>query len=112
MLAGDRPVEFGDGFCQGLLNFVQLLVQGGSMQEKNVLLIGGGNMGSALLRGIIQSGLAPARKITVIDIVPGLLEEIRSLHGVNVDVDVVPHVAGADVILLAVKPQILPTGGR
>jgi pyrroline-5-carboxylate reductase len=78
------------------------------MNEKNVLLIGGGNMGSALLRGIIQSGLAPARKITVIDILPGLLETLRSRHGVNVDVDPVPHVAAADVIILAVKPQILP----
>ena len=78
------------------------------MQEKSVLLIGGGNMGAALLRGIIQSGLAPARRVTVIDILPGLLETLRSRHGVNVDVDPGPHVAGADVIMLAVKPQILP----
>ena len=78
------------------------------MNEKNVLLIGGGNMGSALLRGIIQSGLAPAGKITVIDILPDRLEEIRTLHGVEVDVTPGPHVAAADVIILAVKPQILP----
>ena len=77
------------------------------MQQKNVLLIGGGNMGSALLRGIIQSGLAPAGKITVIDILTERLEELRSLHGVEVDVAAGPHVAGADVIILAVKPQIL-----
>ena len=77
------------------------------MQEKNVLLIGGGNMGSALLRGIIRSGLAPAPKITVIDVLPGLLEELHSLHGVNVDVTPGPHVSGVDVIILAVKPQIL-----
>lgn len=77
------------------------------MQEKNVLLIGGGNMGSALLRGIIQSGLAPARKITAIDILTDRLEELRSLHGVRTDVTPGPHVAGADVIILAVKPQIL-----
>ena len=77
------------------------------MQEKSVLLIGGGNMGSALLRGIIQSGLAPARKITVIDILTDRLEELRSLHGVRTDVAPGPHVAAADVIILAVKPQIL-----
>ena len=77
------------------------------MQERNVLLIGGGNMGSALLRGIIRSGLAPAPKITVVDILPGLLGELRALHGVNVDVTPGPHVAAADVIILAVKPQIL-----
>ena len=77
------------------------------MKEKNVLLIGGGNMGSALLRGIIQSGLAPARKITVIDILTDRLEDLRSLHGVGTDVTPGPHVAAADVIILAVKPQIL-----
>lgn len=77
------------------------------MQEKNVLLIGGGNMGSALLRGIIQSGLAPAGKITVIDILTDRLDELRALHGVRVDVTPGQHVAGADVIILAVKPQIL-----
>ena len=77
------------------------------MQEKSVLLIGGGNMGSALLRGIIQSGLAPARRITVIDILTDRLEELRSIHGVRTDVAPGPHVAGADIIILAVKPQIL-----
>ena len=64
-------------------------------------------MGSALLRGILKSKLSSPDKITVVDVVPNRLEELRSLHGVRVSVEPGAYVGGADAIILAVKPQAL-----
>jgi pyrroline-5-carboxylate reductase len=78
------------------------------MLDKNIVLIGGGNMGTALLRGILAAGLTPAKKITVIDIHQGQLEELKKKYQVQIDSDPVPHVAEAGVIVLAIKPSTLP----
>ncbi len=77
------------------------------MLNKNLILIGGGNMGTALLRGILKAGLTPPEKITVVDVHEGKLEELKQKYAVNVDIDPVPHIPEAAVIILAVKPQTL-----
>lgn len=77
------------------------------MLNKNLILIGGGNMGTALLRGILKAGLTPPEKITVVDVHEGKLAELKQKYAVNVDIDPVPHIPEAAVIILAVKPQTL-----
>jgi len=77
------------------------------MLNKNIMLIGGGNMGSALIKGILKANLAPPERITVVDVHNGKLEELRSEYGVQVDTQPGPHMAAAEVIMLAVKPQVL-----
>ncbi len=77
------------------------------MLNKNIMLIGGGNMGSALVKGILKANLAPPERITVVDVHTGKLEELRSECGVRVDTHPEPHMAAAEVIMLAIKPQIL-----
>ena len=66
--------------------------------------IGGGNMGGALIRGLIARGL-PANKISV-----GEAHQVRRIQladelGVHVTADNREAIAGADVVVLAVKPQ-------
>jgi len=66
--------------------------------------VGGGNMGGALIRGLIARGLSP-KKISV-----GEAHEPRRIAladelGVTVTADNREAVAGADVVVLAVKPQ-------
>ena len=77
------------------------------MLEKKLVLIGGGNMGKALLRGILKAGLTPTENVTVVDVHPGKLEAIHADFGVRVKRDAKEAVPGADVIILAVKPMTL-----
>ena len=77
------------------------------MLNKNIMLIGGGNMGSALIKGILKANLASPERITVVDVHTGKLGELSSECGVQVDTQPGPHMAAAEVIILAIKPQIL-----
>lgn len=71
----------------------------------NICFIGGGNMAQALIGGLISRGLPPTR-ITVSDPV----EQIRQLlqeKEVHVTQDNTAAIQNADVVVLAVKPQVL-----
>lgn len=78
-----------------------------SAVNSNICFIGGGNMAQALIGGLISRGLPPTR-ITVSDPV----EQIRQLlqeKDVHVTQDNVVAIQNADVVVLAVKPQVLAT---
>jgi pyrroline-5-carboxylate reductase len=66
--------------------------------------IGGGNMGGALIRGLIARGL-PAGKISVGEAHQARRIQLADELGVLVTADNREAVQGADVVLLAVKPQ-------
>ena len=77
------------------------------MLNKKVVLIGGGNMGHALLRGILKAGLTPPENFTVVDIHEGKLASLKEEFGVNTATDAAGVLAGAEVVILAVKPYTL-----
>jgi pyrroline-5-carboxylate reductase len=66
--------------------------------------IGGGNMGGALIRGLIARGL-PAQKISVGEAHQARRIALADELGVHVTADNREAVQGADVVVLAVKPQ-------
>jgi pyrroline-5-carboxylate reductase len=66
--------------------------------------VGGGNMGSALIRGLIARGLDP-RHIGVGEAVQARRIALADELGVHVSADNREAVRGADVVVLAVKPQ-------
>ena len=71
----------------------------------NISFIGGGNMAQALIGGLIARGLPPTR-ITVSDPV----EQVRQLlqeKDVHVTDDNLAAIAEADIVVFAVKPQVL-----
>lgn len=75
--------------------------------NKNICFIGGGNMAQALIGGLLSRGL-PTTRITVSDPV----EQIRHIleeKGIQTTTDNVEAVQHADVVVLAVKPQVLAT---
>lgn len=75
------------------------------MQPKRITFIGGGNMAQAIVFGLLKQNY-PADKITVCD--PN--QEKRDLfaqRGVQVAEDNISAVKGAEVVLLAVKPQVI-----
>ena len=74
-------------------------------------IVGGGFMGEAFLRGILRTDLAPPSAIAIAE---PIAERRRALaaHGVRVTDDPESACIGADLVLLAVKPDDLPAAAR
>lgn len=73
--------------------------------SKKIGLIGGGNMGEALIRGLLQSGRFEADQIMVSDISQDRLDYLQSTYQLPTFVDNGKVAGNSDVIILAVKPQ-------
>lgn len=74
--------------------------------EKKIACIGAGNMGAAILKGMLQSGKFTPDQITVCDADRSKCTPFEQL-GCSVSTSAIEAVSAADVILLAVKPQVI-----
>ena len=80
-----------------------------SIKGKKVGFVGAGNMGEALIKGLTEASLVPAEAIYATDVRLERMRELDRQYGIQVassNPDVVRH---ADVVILAVKPQIIDT---
>ena len=71
-------------------------------------VIGVGNMGAALVRGIIDRGTEPAHSVVVCDLNQVLVDRLCDDLGVVDGGGAVQVAATADLVVLAAKPQNLP----
>jgi pyrroline-5-carboxylate reductase len=71
---------------------------------RRLAFIGGGNMAAALIGGLTKRGLSRER-IVVADPSREQLERLLRDHGITAAADNQSAVAGAEVVVLAVKPQ-------
>jgi len=78
-----------------------------SVKGKKIGFLGGGNMGEALIRGIVKTGIVPPEELFVTDVRQERLEELARTYGLHTFSDNALLVRRADVVILAVKPQIL-----
>ncbi len=77
------------------------------MKNTKIAIVGAGNMGSALIRGLVQSrSLAPG-SITAADTNKSRLSEVKREYKVKTMTGNAEAARRADVVVLAVKPQIL-----
>jgi pyrroline-5-carboxylate reductase len=67
--------------------------------------VGGGNMASAILGGLIAAG-HPADRVVVVEPHAPQADVIRQKYGVRVEAAGGAALAGADVVVWAVKPQV------
>ena len=76
------------------------------LSNKRIAVIGAGHMGRALIGGLVRGKLTAAKNIVATRRSPEALQALRKLWSVSVSSDNVKAVAGADVVILAVKPQV------
>lgn len=78
------------------------------MNDNNLILVGCGNMGFAMLQGWLNSGQLGLDDVTVIEPVDILRERAEAL-GVKTcsDVSQLPNDQQANIIVMAVKPQVM-----
>ncbi len=76
------------------------------MKTQKIVFIGGGNMAGSLIGGLISDGYDPAY-ITACDPDRIKRDQVQARYGIHAAADNDDAVAQADVVVLAVKPQIL-----
>jgi len=72
----------------------------------NICFIGGGNMATSLIGGLIAQGHA-ADSISVSDPNESQRSQLEQQFSVNTFADCSAAIAGADIVVLAVKPQVM-----
>jgi pyrroline-5-carboxylate reductase len=72
-----------------------------------IAFIGGGNMGEAMLAGILQKRLTSPDQVLVSDIKEDRLRYLAQKYGVRITVSNRGAAEGAEIVVLAVKPQNL-----
>ncbi len=70
-------------------------------------IIGGGNMGEALVAGLLADGVATPPGLWVTDIAADRLAALRQRYAVRTGSDNGEAASWADVVVLAVKPQMM-----
>jgi len=75
--------------------------------ERKLCFLGSGNMGEALVSGLVQSGSAKPENIICTDVREERLEELRGRYGVRTMSSNVEAVAASEVVIYAVKPQLM-----
>jgi pyrroline-5-carboxylate reductase len=78
-----------------------------SLKDKKVGFIGSGNMGEALIKGLVSANVVPAEAIYASDVRLERLRELDRQYGIQLAANNVELVRQADVVILAVKPQIM-----
>jgi pyrroline-5-carboxylate reductase len=78
-----------------------------TIKGRTIGFVGGGNMGEALIKGLLGASLVPASAIHATDVRLERLKELDRLYGIQVSSDNAELVRHADIVILAVKPQIM-----
>jgi pyrroline-5-carboxylate reductase len=75
------------------------------MNPRKVAILGGGRIGEALLSGLLSSGWREAAEVVVTSRRDERVAELHERHGAEATADNVAAVAGASLVVIAVKPQ-------
>ena len=77
------------------------------LNDKVIAIIGTGNMGDALVSGLIVSGSSKPKNIICSDVRKEKLNEIKSRYKVRTTTNNLKAVSDADIVIYAVKPQLM-----
>lgn len=78
-----------------------------ALRKKKLAILGSGNMGEALVKGLLRAGKLPPESLVCTDARAERREELQRRYGVRSSGDNRAAAAGADIVVLAVKPQVM-----
>jgi pyrroline-5-carboxylate reductase len=76
------------------------------MKTRTLGFLGAGNMAGALIKGLLHAGVPPT-KITASDAKADRLKQLAAMHAIHTTVDNRVLVRESNVVVLAVKPQVI-----
>ena len=77
------------------------------LRNKKICIIGTGNMGEALISGLISSASSKPQNIICTDVREAKLKAVHEEYGVRTKPNNSEAVADSDIVIYAVKPQIM-----
>ena len=78
------------------------------MKDQKITFLGCGNMGASLISGLIANG-HPASSLCGVDPDENQLRRVETRYGIRATTGIAEGIPGADVIVLAIKPQTVKT---
>ncbi len=80
-----------------------------SLRGLKFAFIGGGTMARAIIHALVITGKLPPDQIVASDPLAGQREMLQNRYGIRVSDDNAGAVQDANIVVLSVKPQVLPT---
>ena len=77
------------------------------LANKKISILGTGNMGQALVSGLVGSGSSKPKNIICTDVREAKLKAVEKQYGVRTTTSNLEAVSQAEIIIYAVKPQIM-----
>jgi pyrroline-5-carboxylate reductase len=77
------------------------------MKSKKLGFLGAGNMAGALIKGLLHAGVVEPASIVASDVKKERLEQLAAAHGIRTTQDNHALAREVDVLVLAVKPQVI-----
>ena len=77
------------------------------LKGKKIAIIGAGNMAEAMVSGLLKKGIVNASQICATDVDAQRLTHFRKTFKVHVSHDNKESSKSSDIIVLAVKPQVM-----
>jgi pyrroline-5-carboxylate reductase len=74
---------------------------------RRIGFLGAGNMAGALIKGLLHGKVVPAERIIASDVKAERLEQLHASHGIRTTADNHALLRETDVVVLAVKPQVI-----
>jgi pyrroline-5-carboxylate reductase len=77
------------------------------MKTRTLGFLGAGNMAGALIKGLIHSRAVEPQRIVASDLKPERLKQLEAAHGIRTTTDNHALLRDVDVLVIAVKPQVV-----
>jgi pyrroline-5-carboxylate reductase len=77
------------------------------ISDRRIAFFGAGVMGSAFVRGVLREGLFTPNQVTAVDTYQPAINSLRAELGIEVTTDSAAAAEQADLLVLAVKPQVI-----